>query len=183
MEQQCNNPSSSSSKADRKTTEKNRRNQMKALYLKLHSLVPHQQHSREVLSLPDQLEEAINYIKRLQIDLERMRQKKDSLKGGENSSCNSTSDRMTGLSLPHIEIHSVDSALQVVLTTGLDYQFIFTDVIRLLHEEGVHVINASYTLIGDTIVHSIHSKMGECEPDQYGAARISERLKKFVGGC
>ncbi|XP_009619775.1 transcription factor bHLH162-like [Nicotiana tomentosiformis] len=183
MEQQCNNPSSSSSKADRKTIEKNRRNQMKALYLKLHSLVPNQQHSREVLSLPDQLEEAINYIKRLQIDLERMTQKKDSLKRGENSSSNSSCGRKTGLSLPHIEIHSVDSALQVVLTTGLDYQFIFTDVIRLLHEEGVQVINASYTLICDTIVHSIHSKMGECAPDQYGAARISERLKKFVGGC
>ncbi|XP_009792659.1 transcription factor bHLH162-like [Nicotiana sylvestris] len=179
MEQQCNNPSSSSSKADRKTIEKNRRNQMKALYLKLHSLVPHQQHSREVLSLPDQLEEAINYIKRLQIDLGRMTQKKDSLKSGENSSCG----RKIGLPLPHLEINSVDSALQVVITTSLDYQFIFTDVIRLLHEESVQVINANYTLIGDTIVHSIHSQMGECAPDQYGAARISERLKKFVGGC
>lgn len=53
MEQQypCNKPSSSSSSraADRKTIEKNRRNQMKDLYMKLNSLVHHDQHSKVLL--------------------------------------------------------------------------------------------------------------------------------------
>ncbi|XP_060193707.1 transcription factor bHLH162 [Lycium barbarum] len=180
MEQQCNNPSSSSCKVDRKTIEKNRRNQMKDLYLKLNSLVPHHQHSKVVLSLPDQLEEAADYIKKLQINLERTRQRKESLTAGVNASSRSRTER---LPLPHIEIQSVDSTLKVALITNLDNQLMFNDIIRMLHEEGVQVINASYTVTNDTIFHSIHSKMqGECTPE-YGAARISERLKKFVGGA
>ncbi|KAJ8545521.1 hypothetical protein K7X08_018104 [Anisodus acutangulus] len=182
MEQQyCNNPSSSSCKTDRKTIEKNRRNQMKDLYMKLNSLVhQHNQHSKEILSLPDQLEEAANYIKKLQIDLERKRQRKESLTAGENLSKIAEELPL----LPHIEIHNVDLALQVVLLTGLDNQFMFNDIIRMLHEEGVQVINASYTVIGDTIFHSIHAKVEECATSSgYGAARISERLRQLVGAA
>ncbi|XP_060195634.1 transcription factor bHLH162-like [Lycium barbarum] len=183
MEQQYNNPSSSRCKADRKTIEKNRRNQMKDLYLKLNSLVHHDQHSKEFLSLPDQLEEAANYIKKLQIDLERMRQKKEKLTAGVNSSTRTSSTgRMESLPLPHIEIHNVESALKVVLITSSDCHFMFNDIIHMLHEEGVEIINASYTVVGDTIFHSIHSKVGECATSSgYGAAKISQRLKQFVG--
>ncbi|OIT21599.1 PREDICTED: uncharacterized protein LOC109218707 [Nicotiana attenuata] len=179
--EQCNKPSSLS-KADRKTIEKNRRNQLKALYSELNSLVPHQQHSREGLSLPDQLEEAANYIKKLQINLERMRQRKESLTVDENSSSirSSSGRKETQPLLPHLEIYHVDSSLDVVLITRMDYQFIFNDIIRMLHEENVEVVSASYTLIGDTIFHSIHSKVGECATG-YGATRISDRLKKIVG--
>lgn len=44
------NPSSSSSRADRKTIEKNRRNEMKALYSRLNSLLPHQSQRPRVLA-------------------------------------------------------------------------------------------------------------------------------------
>ncbi|CAN4078926.1 unnamed protein product [Withania somnifera] len=191
MEQQYSKKASSSSilsKADRKTVEKNRRNQMKDLYMKLNSLVHYDPHSnKEFLSLPDQLEEAANYIKKLQIDLEKMRQLKESLTvaGTENSIPRSSSTAETmerTLPLPYIEIHSVHSALEVLLITGLDNHFMFNDIIRMLHEDGVQVINASYTLVGDTMFHSIHSKVGESATSSgYGAAaRISERLKQFV---
>ncbi|CAN4084077.1 unnamed protein product [Withania somnifera] len=189
MEQQyCNKRSSStiSCKADRKTIEKNRRNQMKELYMKLNSLVHHDQHHpKEFLSLPDQLEEAGNYIKKMQIDLEKMRQRKDSLTatGNINKISKSTSTAGTRtLPLPHIDIHIVNSALVVLLITGSDNYFMFNDIIRMLHEDGVQVIDASYTLVGDTIFHSIHSKVGEnsTSSGHGAAARISERLKQFV---
>ncbi|KAG9133147.1 hypothetical protein Leryth_026206 [Lithospermum erythrorhizon] len=66
----------SSSRADRKTIEKNRRDYMKALCLQLNSMVPHQV-SREAVTLPDQLEQAENYIKKLRSNLEQMKQKKE----------------------------------------------------------------------------------------------------------
>ncbi|XP_049382152.1 transcription factor bHLH162-like [Solanum stenotomum] len=197
MEQQycCNKPSSSSSckAADRKTIEKNRRNQMKDLYMKLNSLVHHDQHSKEFLSLPDQLEEAADYIKKLQIDLEKLRLKKESLTAAVGTLNSNSSSNTNGrilentLPLPHIEIHSVNAALEVLLITGLDYHFMFNHIIRMLHEDGVQVINASYTLVGDTIFHSIHSKVGESATllSGYGAAAkiISEKLKQFVGAA
>ncbi|KAM3251593.1 hypothetical protein T459_05661 [Capsicum annuum] len=192
----CNKPTSSSlscKTADRKTIEKNRRSQMKDLYMKLNSLVHHDQHSKEFSSLPDQLEEAANYIKKLQIDLEKMRQKKEGLTAASTVNSRSMSNNNAGrtiiertLPLPHIEIHIVDSALEVLLITGSDYHYMFNDIIRMLHEDGVQVINASYTAVGDSIYHSIHSKVGESATylSGYGnAARISEKLKQFVGAA
>ncbi|XP_050287014.1 transcription factor bHLH162 isoform X2 [Quercus robur] len=172
-----NNPSSS--RTDRKTIERNRRNQMKDLYSQLYSLVPHQT-SREVTSLPDQLDEAANYIKRLQTKLERMKEKKNNLMGIHEKSNASTDCGMTmGFKPPQIEIHEVGSALEVVLITGLDFQFMFNETIRVLHEEGAEIVNASFTVVEDTVFHTIHSKVGDSALG-YGAAGIYERLNKFV---
>ncbi|KAK9936385.1 hypothetical protein M0R45_013230 [Rubus argutus] len=176
-------PSSNSSRADRKTIEKNRRNQMKALYSKLNSLLPHQRSRLRLL--PDQIDEAVNYIKKLQTNLEKMRDKKDSLMGVEKITHNNNGGfgggilNLGGLRSPQIEIREMGSALEVVLITGLDCQFMFDESIRVLLEEGADIVNASFTVVGHTIFHTIHSKIGESAPGPV-AARISERLGKFV---
>ncbi|KAM1045799.1 hypothetical protein FF1_036703 [Malus domestica] len=174
----------SSSTTDRKTIEKNRRNQMKALFSKLNSLVPHQR-SGEAASLPDQLDDAVNYIKQLQTNLEKMREKKDRLMGGieKSTHCNAgfglCAGPITGGS-PLVEIHETGSALEVQMITGLEYQFMFNESIRVLHEEGADVVNAGFSVVEDTVFHTIHSKIEELAPG-CAAARISERLnKKFV---
>ncbi|KAM1004863.1 hypothetical protein ACFX13_005053 [Malus domestica] len=186
----------SSSRTDRKTIEKNRRNQMKALFSKLNSLVPHQR-SRVSLSLsesslweaslPDQLDDAVNYIKKLQTNLEKLREKKDRLMGIEKSShCNAGFGRSGGAiteglnSSPLVEIHEMGSALGVLMITGLDYQFMFNESIRVIQEEGADIVNASFSVVKDTIFHTIHSKVRESAAAGSVAARISERLKKFV---
>lgn len=141
----------------------------------------------EATSLPDQLDEAAKYIKRLQTNLERMKETKDRLMGIEkpdaaatSSSGNSSGTIMTGLRSPQIEIHEMGSALEVVLITGLDFQFMFIETIRLLHEEGVEIVNASFNVVEDTIFHTIHSKIGDSVSAHDASARISERLKKFA---
>ncbi|KAL5575399.1 hypothetical protein UlMin_018429 [Ulmus minor] len=171
----------SSSRTDRKTIERNRRNQMKFLYSKLNSLVPHQ-NSKEVASLPDQLGEAASYIKKLQISLEKMKEKKDSLMGIERSNNNVggfSRGAMVSLKSPQIEIQEMGSALEVILITGLDCQFMFNETIRVLHEEGADIVNASFSVVEDTVFHTIHSKIGESGSGTK-VARISERLKNFV---
>ncbi|KAJ4703491.1 transcription factor bHLH36 [Melia azedarach] len=173
-----NNPSSS--RTDRKTIERNRRNQMKALYSELNSLLPHQR-PVEATSLPDQLDEAANYIKGLQTNLERMKERKDRLMGIEKPNRSMNSEAMTGFRSPQIEIHEMGSALEVVLITGLDCQFMFSETIRLLHEEGAEIVNASFSVVEDAVFHTIHSKVGDsASSGSHGAARISERLKKLV---
>ncbi|KAK2642138.1 hypothetical protein Ddye_023901 [Dipteronia dyeriana] len=180
------NPSSSSSsRTDRKTIERNRRNQMKFLYNRLNSLVPHQI-PMEATSLPDQLKEAANYIKRLQIKLERMKEKKDRLimRTDRSMISETTTTAMAAQGLmmksPHIEIHVKGSALEVVLITGLEFQFMFSETISLLHEEGAEIVNASFSVVNDTVFHTIHSKVGDSGLSDHAAASISERLKKLV---
>ena len=136
--------------------------------------------NQEVISLPDQLDEAATYIKKLQVSLERMKEKKNSLMGFENSANHSGSGgvRATGSSSstaaaarsgfitdtaktsPRVEIHGMGSALEVVLTTGPDCQFMFNETIRILYEEGADVVNASFSLVNeDTVFHTIHCKV------------------------
>ncbi|MED6130646.1 hypothetical protein PIB30_002761 [Stylosanthes scabra] len=174
--------SNSSTKTERKLIERNRRNQMKALYCKLNSLLPPQT-SREGIcsSLPDQLEEATNYIKKLQVKVEKMKEKKNTLLGSRvHQRPNTISSGL--IRSPEIEIQQMGSTLMVVLITGLDCHFMFNDAIRILHEEGADVVSATYKVVHQhAVFHTMH-----CQVNEYangGGARISERLKKFVNDC
>ncbi|KAI9121122.1 hypothetical protein K1719_008155 [Acacia pycnantha] len=178
-----------SPRGDRKVIERNRRSQMRALYSNLNSLVPHQS-SREVISVSDQLGEATDYIKKLQIRLEKMKEKKLDLMGTDSSTKRNNFDYgglinnnrgiiMNGSKSPRIEIHQMGSALSVSVITGLDCHFIFNEFIRILHQEQADIVNASYSVLQDTVFHTIHCQIGECGNR---AERISERLKRFVSG-
>ncbi|KAG8385547.1 hypothetical protein BUALT_Bualt03G0056500 [Buddleja alternifolia] len=179
-----------STKADRKTIEKNRRNQMKALYSQLTSLVPHQAPRvlqnipftpfLEMISVSDQLEGATNYIKKLQVNLEKMKLKKKCLMGVGVSANSNSSSNNGGAKLQNVDVRVKGSALEVVLITGLiNCQFMFSETIRVIHEEGADVVSASFSLQDNTVFHTIHSKIGDCG-QEYVATRISERLRKFV---
>lgn len=113
--------------------------------------------------MPDQLDEATNYIKKLQTKLERMKEKKDSLMGNidDEKPNGSSSTNSSGIirSSPQIEIHQNGLALEVVLITGLDYQFMFNETIRVLHEEGAEIVSASFNVVEDAVFHTIHSKV------------------------
>ncbi|KAK6917572.1 hypothetical protein RJ641_018323 [Dillenia turbinata] len=138
----------------------------------------------EATTLPDQLNEAANYIKGLQTNLIKMKEKRDSLMGiDENSASTSAlstrSGMMRGLITPHIEIHEIGSALEVVLITGLDNQFMFNETIRLLHEEGYEIINASSSVVNNRVFNTIHSQVRE-SASNHGSTKISQRLMKFA---
>ncbi|KAK4421220.1 hypothetical protein Salat_2072500 [Sesamum alatum] len=141
----------------------------------LTSLLPHQ-HQKGVVSVSEQLEETVDYIKKLQEKVEKLKHKKKCLM--EVVSENSTTP---GLKTPNIiNITVSGSALDVVLTTGRDYQFMFARVVRMLHEEGADVVNASFSVVNDTVFHTIHSEVNGERGPEHEAARICERLRKFV---
>ncbi|KAI7748001.1 hypothetical protein M8C21_017397, partial [Ambrosia artemisiifolia] len=158
------NPSSSSCRVDRRTIEKNRRIHMKALYSKLHSLVPHEANSRDVISQPDQLQKAANYIKKLQIKLQKMKEEKDNLmrlkeleiNPGKKSKASSLKDGKQRK--PQIDVREIGSSLEAILITGVDFRFLFSETIRVIHEEGFDVVSASFSMVNDMVVHTIHAQ-------------------------
>ncbi|CAH2078411.1 unnamed protein product [Thlaspi arvense] len=185
MDQSHSNTSQSRS-ADRKTVEKNRRIQMKALYSELNSLLP--QTSREPLTLPDQLDEAANYIKKLQVSVEKKRERKrmliattafDRLNSTGSSSMSSSVDVTVPRRLPKIEIEETGSILHIFLVTSLEDKFMFHESIRVVTEElGSEITHAGYSIVDDAVFHTLHCKVEDCD---YGArSRISESLKKLV---
>ncbi|KAL2328206.1 hypothetical protein Fmac_021633 [Flemingia macrophylla] len=177
----------SSTKVERRIVEKNRRNQMKILYNKLNSLLP-SYNPKEALPLPDQVDEAINYIKSLEAKVKVAQEKKERLQGTRKRSrgcfSNSSANNLAATTLPkspQLEIHEVGSSLEVVLTCGLDYQFMFHDIIRMLHEENIEVRSANSSITGDSVLYVVHAEFPQSFL-QFGATKVSERLKRFVNG-
>ncbi|CBI21863.3 hypothetical protein VitviT2T_017687 [Vitis vinifera] len=177
--------SSSVSKAERKIVEKNRRNLMKNLYSKLNSLLPDQS-SKEAQSIPDQVDEAVSYIKSLQGNLEKLKEKKESLMSSRKRphTCSTTSVGETStpsLRSPVMEIREMGSNLQVTLVTGLEDQSIFYDIIGILHEESAEVLSASFSVVGNSAFHVLIAQVGD-STFSFGTKWICDRLNKFVHG-
>lgn len=121
---------------------------------------------QEAIPLPNQLEEATNYIKKLQMKLEKMKEKKESLLIANNHRLNFIKYRKmierSSKSSPWFEIREVGTiALQVVLRTELDSEFSLTHIIRLLNEEGADIVNANYTVLEDVVIHTIHCEVSK----------------------
>lgn len=149
---------------------------MKTLYSSLCSLLPNHASSKEAVPLPDQIDEAMKYIKSLEKKVEKSKEKKEALSSRKRSHpCTSE------FKSPRIEIREMGSTLDVVLITGEDDKFIFHEIIRLIHEERAEVLNANFCVSGNSIVHSIHAQAGEFETN-FIASQVSNRLKEFVYG-
>ncbi|MBA0630870.1 hypothetical protein Godav_002923 [Gossypium davidsonii] len=170
----------SSAKVERKIIEKNRRNHMKNLYASLNSLLPHR-NSKEPLSLPDQIDEAVNYITKLKTRMNESREKKESLMSRKRSyTCADTitSETTASLKSPEIKMNENGSAMEVVLTTGKDSQFMFYEMIYIIHQHGAQVLNASFSILGNTVFHIVHAEIGAF----VGAQIIKDKLKRLVKG-
>ncbi|KAI5412968.1 transcription factor bHLH162 [Lathyrus oleraceus] len=172
----------SSTKLERKIVEKNRRIKMKILCSKLNSLLPNY-NPKEALPLIDQIDDAINYIKSLETNLKLAKEKKESLMRSKRSrsGCSSSSGVKGSMKSPNIEIHENGSSLQVIVTCGVDDKFIFYEIIRILHEDHVEVISSNSSMIGDSVIHVVHAEILQSLL-QFGATKVSERLKMFVNG-
>ncbi|XP_075499539.1 transcription factor bHLH162-like isoform X3 [Primulina tabacum] len=121
------------------------------------------------VSLLDQLEVATNYIKKLELNLEKIKQKKNWLMGSSNG----------GFKPLEIDVNLMGSVLEVILMTGFNCQFLFRETIRMLQEENAEIANASFTVQENAIFHTIHCQIEGSTPE-HGATRIAERLRKFV---
>lgn len=107
--------------------------------------------------MTDQLDEAANYIKKLQISLEKMKEKKSNLMGVIDIENNNGTTNTNTCVPAKIEINEMGSALQVVLITGLDFKFMFEETIKVIHKEGADIVNASFSVHQDTVLHTIHA--------------------------
>ncbi|KAI3927300.1 hypothetical protein MKW98_008002 [Papaver atlanticum] len=182
-----NNKVSSSSvmKTERKIVERNRRNHMKSLYSKLSSLlIPPENSSKKLTSVPDQLHEATNYIEKLQIRVERMKQQRESLlvrPSTMNINSNVKPPPEADMIPPIIEITIYGYALKVVVIASRVYnqQSLFYELIRVLQEERAEIVNANFSIIDSVGMHTIHSQVGQHELG-FGVERVRRRLTKIV---
>ena len=117
--------------------------------------------------MPDQIDQAISYIKSLEAKVKMAQDKKESLTGNKRSfaSCSTSnaiaqsSNRSSAVKSPEIQILEVGSSLQIVLITGEDNQIFFYEIIRILHEENIEVVSTNSSLHGNSMHHSVHAEV------------------------
>ncbi|XP_052183206.1 transcription factor bHLH162-like [Diospyros lotus] len=147
---------------DRKTVERNRRIHMKDLCFKLTSLIPphHFKPSKELLSLPDQIDQVTTYIKQLKEKTDRLAARKKAVAMGKDGESHTM---WMSHELPMVEVNDLGSCLKVVLISGLkktmEKNSMLYEVIRVLQDEGAEVLTASFSTLGGKVFHTIHAKV------------------------
>ncbi|CAK9323715.1 unnamed protein product [Citrullus colocynthis] len=176
--------SSSAAKIERRIVEKNRRIQMKNLCFKLNSLLPDHDSKDASLALPDQIDEAIKYIKELEKKVNSAKEKKNQLQRKNKSSINidsSSSSSSSSSASPQLKINQMGKSLEIVLSSGLDDQYLLSETLRILQEEGIEVVSASFSVSRNSVFHTIHAQLGD-SMIEIGATKAMERLKGLVYG-
>ncbi|XP_031737224.1 transcription factor bHLH162 isoform X3 [Cucumis sativus] len=152
--------------SNRKFVERNRRKEMKALFSTLNSLLPNQTSMEAPRTVPDQLEDATNYIKELQKNIKKLKEKKEKLMGMEEDEEAEGRRRRRGyedetkpkLSV-HVKAHQIGSSVEVFLTTGSDYHFNLQQVLRLLQDNGAEILNVNQSMFTDRVFHKITAQL------------------------
>lgn len=110
--------------------------------------------------MPDQIDEAISYIKTLEEKLKKSKEKKESLASNKRSFSSLCTNYNSESRAPKIEIREMGFSLEIILVTGLDNKFLFCEVIRILSEENVDIVSASSSVAaGDSVLHVVHSQV------------------------
>ncbi|KAL2547798.1 uncharacterized protein Fot_09328 [Forsythia ovata] len=185
MEKGQSKSSSSSTRApriERKIVEKNRRNQMKTLYSNLLCVLPDHA-SKEEKPLPDQIDEAVTYIESLKMKLEKMKEKKEFLMPRKRSHSCITSEIQANTKFPPplVEVQDMGPNTDVILVSGLDDLSKFYSILHLLHQDGIEVVNANFSIHGNSTIEILHDKAGKSRMG-FGATTISRKLKDLMCG-
>ncbi|KAL0354237.1 UNVERIFIED_CONTAM: hypothetical protein Sangu_1005000 [Sesamum angustifolium] len=134
----------------------------------------------EGLSLPYQIDGAVEYIQSMKMKLEEMRQKKESLLARKR--CGMCKIQTTSKSPPLVQVHDMGPNLDVIVANGLNDYSMFRDIIGFLHQHGFEVASASFSRDGSSAVQVLHDKVGKSKLN-LGGQTISRELKELVCGA
>ncbi|XP_062206295.1 transcription factor bHLH168-like [Phragmites australis] len=190
-----NNSGSSGTTAavERKEIERKRRQRMKSLSVKLASLIPKEHYSSEL----GNLEEAAAYIKKLKERVDELQQQRSSgqilagMRGGGGASTSAAMTTSGGVrseeadeeaaAAPVVEVryHQDGSSLDVMLISSVERPFKLHEVVTVLEEEGAEILNANFSVAGQRIFYTIHSRAFSSRIG-IEVSRLPERLRALI---
>ncbi|KAL0925022.1 hypothetical protein M5K25_003328 [Dendrobium thyrsiflorum] len=124
-------------------------------------------------------DQAHAYILQLKERIDRLKKKKE-FDGKDHKRDRGTDDTIKlGFKLPVIEVRNQESNLEVLLISDSEKRFALHQVIGILEEEGAEVLNANFSIVGDKIFYTIHSK---AISSRIGleASKVYERLHQLI---
>lgn len=114
------------------------------------------------MPLPDQIDEVVTYIESLKMKLEKMKEKRVSLLPRKiSNSCIITNEIQANTQSPPplVEVQDMGPNMDVILVTGLDHFSMFYNILHLLHEDSIEVVNATFSVHGNSSFQIVHDKV------------------------
>lgn len=118
---------------------------------------------QDVLTIPDQIDEARIYIESLQKKLEMYKEKEEELLHGKRpySSSSISTENPKKSKLTNVEIHDMGPDMDVIFLSGLEEQTSFFGIIGLLSEEGFEVASANFSNSGNSVLQISYEKVSQ----------------------
>lgn len=112
---------------------------------------------QEMLSHPDQIDEACAYIK-------NMRERIEVLNGRKAQLISSYVTRSgyggSGHMYPILTVKELGFGVEVNLISGLNRNFILSQVlISVIEQEAAHILSVNMSRVGESIIHTIHAQV------------------------
>jgi len=158
-------------KRNHKMIERQRRKEMKVLFSRLRSLLP-DENLQGKPTAPDQVLEAVNYVRRLQRKIEDLSAESKKMKANSDKIAKVSFDgsrfskfcsrsRPVGGSVrefPTLKINCDGSGVQV-WTNTFEHEIVYSDLLLALEEGGLEVVSAASSAINNRVYHTIHAKV------------------------
>ncbi|KAJ8622960.1 hypothetical protein MRB53_031489 [Persea americana] len=134
------------------------------------------------LSQPHVLEQAADYIKKMEERINELRSRKEYLttdRASEIIDTNMSGAMMINSTRTMVEVSESGSALNVVLISSLNKDVKLSDVITTLEEEGTEVLSTNQYFVADKC-HRILLSQAKSSRVGYDIERIHKRLAELV---
>lgn len=108
------------------------------------------------MSQQDQLDEAAAYIKILTERIEALNRRKAQL---INHGATTNYVARTSSKPPILTVRELGYGVEVVLISGLNKNFLLSQVISIIEQEAAEVLTINVARVGDSIIHTLHAQV------------------------
>ncbi|XP_060675854.1 transcription factor bHLH120-like [Ziziphus jujuba] len=167
-------------KAIHRDVERERRKQMAAHFSLLRSLIPYE-FLRGKRSTSDQMNEAVNYIKHLQMRIQGLVSRRDELKKLCNlNSLGTGNGSLNKCSRSWVSVQPCFAGIQIVVSSSsfIGENFPLTRILQLLLGEGLDLVSCITTKVNERLLYTIQSEVSD--PTSTNFSQLQKNLMEAI---